>query len=223
MADYNISPIKSMGGVVKEQSLNELLSSTGAPHYNWVEQLRLAVDLMTPDNTLICMADHWLHDKVTKVTPIGLTQSFSFSEGLNASLVGEIGSRRKRATVGSSQGGSISISKMVVNGNSPINILSKYGRTFNIDKNYWTEKEWGAAVGLNLDKLRTPMGIVVIEGDPAGRTYSCYMFEQCLCMGVSRGYQAGSFLVVDNFNLLYEQLVPMWENEDNVGQHVDSY
>ena len=42
-------------------------------------------------------------------------------------------------------------------------------------------------------------------------------------MGVSRGYQAGSFLVVDNFNLLYEQLVPMWENEDNIGQHVDSY
>lgn len=222
-SSYDISPIKSMGGLVKEQTLNEILSNDGAPHYNWVEQLRLAVDLITPDNTLICMADHWLADQVTTVTPIGLTQSFSYTESLPVTLAPEIGSRRKRAMVGSSAGGGINISKMVVQGNSPIYILSKYGRTLGIDKNYWSEKEWGAAIGLNLDKLRTPMGIIAIEGDPAGRSYSALMFEQCLLQGQSRGYQAGSFLVVDNFNLIYEQIVPIWENENVLGSHIDSY
>lgn len=129
-----------MGGVVKEQTLNEILSNDGAPHYNWVEQLRLATDFITPDNTLICVADSWLHDQVTKVTPIGLTQSFGYQESLPSALQAEIGSRRKRAMVGSSGGGNISISKMLVHGNSPIHILSKYGKTFGIDRNYWTEK-----------------------------------------------------------------------------------
>lgn len=218
-----IDTVKTMGGVEASQPLAEIMSKDGAPHYKWVEQLRLATDLITPDNTLICIADSWMADSVTKVTPIGLTQSFSFSEQLAGTLAPEIGSRRKRAMVGSSQGGSIQISKMVVNGNSPINILAKYGKDLGIDKNYWTEKEWGAAVGLNLDKLRTPQGIVVIEGDPAGRKYSCYMFEQCLCLGVSRGYQAGSFLVVDNFNLIYEMMVPLWENQDVLDSHIEDY
>jgi hypothetical protein len=223
LSDYNINPLKSMGGVVKEQTLNEILSNDGAPHYNWVEQLRLATDFITPDNTLICVADSWLHDQVTKVTPIGLTQSFGYQESLPSALQPEIGSRRKRAMVGSSGGGNISISKMLVHGNSPIHILSKYGKTFGIDRNYWTEKEWGAAVGLNLDKLRTPQGIIVLEGDPAGRSFSCHMFEQCLCQGISRAYQAGSFLVVDNFSFIYEQIVPIWENDDVLGSHIDSY
>ena len=223
MADYNINPIKSMGGVVKELELNELLGQDGAPHYNWVEQLRLATDLITPDNTLICMADHWLKDHVTTVTPIGLTQSFQFNESLPGTLQAEIGSRRKRAMIGSSAGGSVNISKMLVQGNSPIHVLSKYGKTLGIDKNYWTEKEWTAAIGLNLDKLRTPMGIIVIEGDPAGRSYSCYMLEQCICLGQSRGYQAGSFLVVDNFNLQFEQMVPLWEREASKNLGVDAY
>lgn len=219
----NIDTIKTMGGLEKEKTLTQLISETGAPHYKWVEQLRLATDFITPDNTLICVADSWMADQVTKVTPIGLTQSFSYSEQLNGTLAPEIGSRRKRAMLGSSNGGSISISKMVVNGNSPIHILSTYGKTFGIDSNYWTEKEWGAAVGLNLDKLRTPQGIIVIEGDPAGRKYSCFMFEQCLCLGLSRGYQAGQYLVVDNFNLLYEQIVPLWENADAINNHTSEY
>lgn len=221
MAD--IDTLKTMGGIEGTTTIAELTSTDGAPHYKWVEQLRLATDLITPDATLICVADSWMADSVSKVTPIGLTQSFSFSEQLNGTLAPEIGSRRKRAMVGSSAGGSISISKMVVNGNSPINILSKYGKNLNIDDGYWTEKEWGAAIGLNLDKLRTPQGIVVIEGDPAGRKYSCYMFEQCLCLGLSRGYQAGSFLVVDNFNLIYEQMVPLWENQDVLDSHIKEY
>ena len=65
------------------------------------------------------------------------------------------------------------------------------------------------------------MGIIVLEGDPVGRNYSCYMFEQCLCLGQSRGYQAGSFLVVDNFNLIYEQIVPIWENDDVIDKKLD--
>lgn len=214
---------KSMGSLVEEMGLNEALSAEGAPHYKWVEQLRLATDLITPDNTLICVADHYLVDQVTKVTPIGLTQSFSYSESLPAQLVPEIGSRRKRAMVGSSVGGNIQISKMVVQGNSPLAVLSKYGQTFGINPNYWTEKEWGAAIGLNLDKLRTPMGIVVIEGDPVGRKYSAMMFEQCLCQGQSRAYQAGSFLVADNFGLIYEQVVPLWENGDAKDGHITDY
>lgn len=222
-SDYSYSPIKAMGGVVQEQSLNEILSNEGAPHYNWIEQLRLAVDFITPDNTLICIADHWLADQVTTVTPLGLTQSFNYNETLPVALAREIGSRRARSMVGSSMGGSINISKMLVRGNSPIHLLSKYGSTLGIDKNYWTEKEWGAAVGLNLDKLRTPMGIVVVEGDPAGRTFSCHMFEQCLCQGISRGYQAGNFLVVDNFNLIYEQIVPIWEDDSILNSHVTGY
>lgn len=223
MSDYNISPIKSMGGVVKEQTLNEILSSSGAPHYNWVEQLRLAPDFITPDNTLICVADHFLYDHVTNVTPLGLTQSFSENEGLPATLSAEIGSRRKRAIVGSSQGGSIGISRMQTNGRDALSILSKYGQTFDIDKNYWTEKEWGASMGLNADRLRTPMGLIVIEGDPAGRTYSCVMYEQCLCVGTAKAYQAGNHLIFANLNFIFEQKVPMWENEAALNAHVDSY
>ena len=222
MADNSINPTESMGGIVKEQNLTSLYSTEGAPHYNWVEQLRLATDLITPDNTLICVADAWTVDKVTKVTPIGLTQSFSYSESMPGTLQPEIGSRRKRAMVGSSAGGGINISKMVVQGNSPLHVLSKYGKTFKINRNHWTEKEWGAAIGLNMDKLRTPMGIIVLEGDPVGRNYSCFMFEQCLCLGQSRGYQAGSFLVVDNFNLIYEQMVPIWENTDVIDKKLDT-
>lgn len=221
---FDITNTKNtMGELVEEMSLNEVISSEGAPHYKWVEQLRLATDLITPDNSLICVTDHWLSDQVTKVTPIGLTQSFGFSESLPVQLAPEIGSRRKRAMVGSSQGGGIQISKMVVQGNSPIAVLSKYGQTFGINPNFWSEKEWGAAIGLNLDKLRTPMGIVVVEGDPVGRKYSAMMFEQCLCQGVSRAYQAGSFLVVDNFNLVYEMVVPLWENEEAKNGHITDY
>lgn len=208
---YDTKPLKAMGGIVPEQSLNELLSADRTPHYNWVERLRLATDFVTPDNTLICIADHWLHDKVTNVTPIGLTQSFQLGESLQGNLAGEIGSRRKRAIIGSSNGGSISLQKLVVQGKSPINILSNYGDTLNIDSNYWSEKNWVASTGLNLDKIRTPMGIIVVEGDPAGRTYSAFMCEQCILQQQSRAYQAGSFAVYDSIILAYEQLVPLWD------------
>ena len=223
MAEYNINPVKSMGGVVKEQNLNELLSYDSAPHYNWVEQLRLATDFITPDNTLICVADHWLAEKVTKVTPLGMTQNVNVSESLPSTLQGEIGSRRKRAMIGSSAGGSIGIARMLVQGNNVLSTMSKYGKTLGIDKNYWTEKEWAAAVGLNLDKLRTPVGIVIIDGDPIGRSYSCTMYEQCVPQGVSKGYGAGQFMVVENLQLMFEQAVPLWENEDTLNSRIESF
>lgn len=223
MADYNIDPVKSMGGVVKEQELNELLSYDGAPHYNWVEQLRLATDFITPDNTLICVADHWLADHVTKVTPLGMTQNISVNEGLPGALQAEIGSRRKRAMIGSSAGGSIGIAKMLIQGNSALATMSKYGKTLGIDKNYWSEKEWAASLGLNLDKLRTPIGIIIINGDPIGRSYSCHMYEQCIPQGLSVAYSAGNYVVVENLQLQFEQVVPLWENEDALNSRIESF
>lgn len=207
---YSITPIASLGGVVGTKSLTEVVSTENTPHTTWVERLRLATDFITPDNTLICVADHYLHEDVQNVTPIGITQSFGHSESLPSMLAPEIGSRRKRAIVGSSQGGSINIAKMLCMGESPLKVLAKNGKAMGINSDFWTEKEWLAAIGLNHDSLRTPLGIVVVEGAPDGRNYSAYMFEQCLIQGQSRGYQAGQHLVVDNFNLIYEQIVPLW-------------
>lgn len=208
--EYNITPITALGGVSGPRTVSEIVAGENSPHSNWVERLRLATDFITPDNTLICVADKWLHEDVSTVTPIGISQDFGSSEALAAMLAPEIGSRRKRAIVGSSQGGSINISKMVCMGYSPLNVLTKQGKPMGINAAHWTEKEWMALIGLNHDKLRTPIGIVVVEGAPDGRNYSAYMFEQCLIQGQSRGYQAGQHLVVDNFQLIYEQIVPIW-------------
>lgn len=216
---YSISPITAMGGVSGKRSLTELVSSENAIHSTWVERLRLATDFITSDNTLICVADHWLHENVENVTPIGITQSFSYNEALAATLAPEIGSRRKRAMVGSSQGGTISIAKMLCMGDSPMKVIAQAGSAMGINADHWTEKEWLALVGLNHDKLRTPQGIVVIEGAPDGRNYSAYMFEQCLLQGQSRGHQAGQHLVVDNFNMIFEQVVPIWS--DTTEEDVD--
>ena len=207
---YSITPLEALGGVFGEKTLGELVSDSNTPHSTWVERLRLATDFITADNTLICIADHFLHENVTTFRPLGITQSFNASEGLAAMLAPEIGSKRKRAIVGSSQGGGIQISKMLCMGESPLATLTKNNGTSGINPNFWAEKEWTAMVGLNHDKLRTPLGIVVVEGAPDGRSYSAYMYEQCLLNGQSRAYQAGQHLVVDNLSLIYEQQVPLW-------------
>jgi hypothetical protein len=207
---YSITPITALGGVLGTKTITELVAGENTPHTTWVERLRLATDFITPDNSLICVADKWLHEDVVNVTPIGIAQSFGYSEALAAMLAPEIGSRRKRAIVGSSQGGSVNISKMVCMGVSPLAILAQNGSAMGINPDHWTEKEWTAMIGLNNDRLRTPIGLVVIEGAPDGRNYSAYMFEQCLMQGQSRGFQAGQHLVVDNFQLIYEQIVPLW-------------
>lgn len=207
---YSITPISAMGGVISSKTLSELVSGTNTPHTTWVERLRLATDFITADNTLICVADHFLNENVTTFRPLGITQSFNWGENLPTMLAPEIGSRRKRAIVGTSQGGGISISKMVCMGNSPVNQLTQYGEKSGINGDFWSEKDWVAMVGLNYDKVRTPIGLVIVEGAPDGRSYSAYMFEQCLLNGQSRGYQAGQHLVVDNLNLVFEQVVPLW-------------
>jgi hypothetical protein len=127
----------------------------------------------------------------------------------------EIGSRRKRPIIGSSQGGSISISKMVCMGLSPLNLITEAGKALGINGDFWAEKDWMALIGLNHDKLRTPIGIAVVDAAPDGRNYSAFMFEQCVVQNKSRGYQAGDHLLVDNFQLVFEQLVPLWSVTDS--------
>lgn len=212
---YSITPLDAMGGVLGEKTLGELVSGDNSPHSNWVERLRLATDFITADNTLICVADHFLHENVTTFRPIGITQSFGYSESIPAMLAPEIGSRRKRGVMGSSQGGGINISKMVCMGESPMKTLTKNGETSGIDSSFWAEKDWLAMIGLNHDTVRTPIGLVVVEGAPDGRSYSAYMFEQCLLNGQSRAYQAGQHLVVENLSLVFEQIVPLWSPSES--------
>lgn len=207
---YSLTPLDAMGGIISSKSLADLVSSSNTPQTTWVERLRLATDFITADNTLICIADHFLNENVTTFKPLGLTQSFGWSENIPGVLAPEIGSRRKRAIIGTSQGGGVNISKMVCMGPSPINVITQYGEKSGINPDFWSEKDWVAMVGMNYDKVRTPIGLVVVEGAPDGRSYSAYMFEQCILNGQSRAYQAGQHLVVDNLSLVFEQVVPLW-------------
>ena len=207
---FNISSYDALGGIRGAQTLSSVLSAERSPHMKWVERLRTAVDFITPDNSLFCVADSPFSNQTQNVTPIGLAQSFSWSESLPSMLVGEIGSRRKRAVVGSSQGGGLQMSKMVVMGESPLKALTVGGSALGINGNYWTEQEWLAMIGLNNDRLRSALGFIVVEAAPDGRNYSAFMFEQCLVQGQSRMYQAGQHLVVDNFSMIYEMVVPLW-------------
>lgn len=212
---FNIAPFTAMGGTRGAQTLASIISADRSPQMKWVERLRTAIDFIAPDNTLFCVADNSFSHRVSTLTPIGLAQSFSWGETLPSMLVGEIGSRRKRAVVGSSQGGGVQFSKMVVIGESPLQMMTKGGVPLGINPNYWTEQEWLGLVGLNHDQLRTPLGIVAVEATPDGRNYIAYMFEQCLIQNQSRMYQAGQHLVVDNFSAIYEMVVPLWSIADS--------
>ena len=207
---YSITPYNAMGGTVGMQSIAELVSVDRSPQMRWVERLRTAIDFITPENTLICITDSPFSNSTNNATPLGLTQSFSGGEGLAAILAPEIGTRRKRAIIGSSQGGNIQISKMVVIGDSPLRTLTASGKSLGIDPNHWTEKVWMAMIGLNHDNVRTPIGLAVIEATPDGRNYSAYMYEQCVIQGQSRSYAAGQHIIVENISMAYEQIVPLW-------------
>lgn len=213
---YSITPYSAMGGTIKEQTLTNLISTERSPHFKWADSLRLATDFITPDNTLICVGDRPFADLITNVTPIGLTQSLSVNEGLQSTLQPEIGSRRKRAMVGSSSGGSLNISRMTTMGKSTLATIYKYAESLGIDasKSFWSEKEWVALVGLNHDYCRTPISIVVVEAAPDGRNYCAYVCEQALMQGGSKGYQAGQHIVVDNLSMIFEQQVPVWGSEE---------
>lgn len=207
---YNISPLTAMGGVQAAATIAELVSGERSPHMNWIERLRTAVDFITPDNSLICVANAPFKEDIVTVRPIGMTETFNYHESLPVMMAPEIGSRRKRAVVGSSQGGSINIAKMVCFGESPLDVLVGAAEALGINADFWAEKDWLALMGLNHDKLRSPLGLVVVDATPDGRSYGAYMFEQCVLQNKSRAYQAGDHLVVDNFQLIYEQIVPIW-------------
>ena len=175
MTTYSIT---SFGGVRTEQSLTATISEQRSPQYKWMQRLRTALDFVTADNSLICIADSAFIDSVQNVRPLGIAQNFSWNENISSALVPEIGSRRKRAIVGNSQGGSIQISNMVVMGESMLETMVKNGLNTNIYPTYWGEQEWMGLVGLDHDKLKTPIGIVVVDSTPDGRNYVSYMFEQ---------------------------------------------
>ena len=207
---YTISPFTALGGVQGAKTLAEIVSESRSPHMHWVERLRTAIDFITPDNSLICIANKAFKEDITSLQPLGMAQMFQYHENLPSMLVPEVGSRRKRAVIGSSQGGSIQISKMVCLGESPLKILTAGASMLGIDANFWSEKDWLGLIGLNHDALRTPIGLVVVDATPDGRNYSAYLFEQTVMQNKSRGYQSGDHLVVDNFALAFEQVVPLW-------------
>ena len=219
MPTYSIT---SFGGVNTTQTLTNAITVQRSPHYNWMQRLRTALDFITAENTLICIADAPFVDSVRNVRPLGIAQNFSFSENIQSALIPEIGSRRKRAIIGNSQGGSMQISQMVAMGESPLKTLTANGLKTDIDPTYWSETDWTGLIGLDHDTLKTPIGIVIVDATPDGRNYVSYMFEQCVMQGQSRGYQAGQHLVVDNFNLIFEHIVPLHSFEkDATGGAVD--
>lgn len=97
----------------------------------WLEAATHPNDFATGDATLILStvpflpAGHAFTD--IPLFPVGLTQSFSWSEGLNAQFVPEIGSTRKVNTAGTPQGNG-QISKISYHGNSLV--ASLYRPTF---------------------------------------------------------------------------------------------
>lgn len=218
---YTISPLDALGGIEEPRTLNEIISSERVPHSKWVERLRTAIDFITPDTTLVCVTDVPFHEDLTsaKLTPIGLTQSVGVNEGAGVAYAGEIGSRRKRGMVGSSVGGSISISRMLCVGKNALATIAST-KTTETHPASWTEREWAALTGMNHDRLRYPVGIVLIEAGPDGKPYAASMYEQCLIQGTSKGYQAGQSVVVENINLIFEQVVPLWDIKSG-GSEVD--
>lgn len=87
----------------------------------FVEVVTSPNDYATGDSSLILSTVPFLPEGDifvdTPVYPIGLTQNFNWSEGLNGNFVPEIGSTRKVNTAGTASG-SGSISKLIFHGNS---------------------------------------------------------------------------------------------------------
>lgn len=212
MSTYSIAPYTALGGTVGNQQLVDVYNTVRSPHTAWVERLRLATDFISADNSLICVADNPFHEYTTNVAPLGLCQSFNASESLPSAFAPEIGSRRKRAIIGSSQGGGIQISKVTVIGASPLKSLTQYNSALGLDPTgkFWSEDAILGLCGLNHDLFRTPIGLIVVDTAPDGRNYRCRMYEQCVIQGQADGYQAGQAVMIDNINLQYEQVVPVW-------------
>lgn len=87
----------------------------------WIETDTSANDFATGEGTLLISTVPFLPagDNFSDVPmyPVGLTQQFSFTEGLIGAMVPELGSARKTNTVGTAMG-SGTISRLLIHGNS---------------------------------------------------------------------------------------------------------
>ena len=87
----------------------------------WVESVTDATDFGSADSSLILSTIPFLPigDSFTEypLFPVGVTQSFTYNEGLSGQFIPEIGSSRKTAASGTAMG-SGSISRLALHGNS---------------------------------------------------------------------------------------------------------
>lgn len=101
--------------------LNENNLAKGDYRDKFTEVVTSPNDFATGDSSLILSTVPFLPEGDTFVDtpiyPIGLTQNFNWSEGINGNFVPEIGSTRKINTAGTASG-SGSISKLIFHGNS---------------------------------------------------------------------------------------------------------
>lgn len=87
----------------------------------WIERETSANDFATGESTLLISTVPFLPggDNFIDIPlyPLGLTQNFSYTEGIIGAMVPELGSSRKTNTAGSAMG-SGTISKLLIHGNS---------------------------------------------------------------------------------------------------------
>jgi len=179
-----------------------------APQYEWAGAIKESFNFVSPNNTMICVADAPIAEAVTKFTILGMCQSMQVNESQAMAYIPEIGSRRKRPAVGGSQGGSIQLSGMVCTSHNLLGALLKYNPTFSINNKAWQEDttHMDYITGLNHDKLKTvALGIIVIEQLPDEMLYRAIMHENALIQGDASGYQSGQNVVVQNLSLAFEQ------------------
>jgi hypothetical protein len=212
---FTIAPYEAFGKHIGKMSMIDLQNKERSPHSRWIESIKTSLDWIDAGNTLVCVGNHPLADFVTEVTPIGFTQMFAPSESLQGTIAREIGSRRGRPMIGSSAGGGIQISKMQLYGDSPEALLTKYNSTMKLDtsKKLWTEQEFASLAGLNHDKFRTPICMIVAKATKDGRNYSIEAYEQCIIQNISDVLQAGQVVIVSNFSMAYEQKSVIWGSE----------
>lgn len=129
----------------------------------FIEVASDATDFVTADTSLILSTVPFLRpgDSFVDIPlyPVGITQQFSYNEGLPGQFIGEIGSSRKVGASGSASGSGM-ISRLAVHGNSLVAALYRptllwLSATESLedvkDKIMGTDKEW--IQGLNAQAL----------------------------------------------------------------------
>lgn len=150
-------------------SSNQIARTDYRKHF--VEASTHPFDYATADSTLVLATVPFLppgynHNEVD-VYPVGLTQNFSWNEGIAGTFVSEIGSSRKVNTAGSSIG-SGTIAKMVIHGPSLATAL--YRPTFTFLKSFSSlsslnEKSAHDSVISSSESMRWIAGLVSNAGD----------------------------------------------------------